>query len=167
MRSLYARRRRSLRSLAVRETRSPSNCGHMKSINKGYTKNQGNAWVRTCCFCCVCSHHPGMHRQSLRQIGGRSPGSQDSRRPRHTPVPKHVFTVEPGSTKKSIMQRTCHCITRAHQQPVNALHPNEQRQHRAHHDHVQELELPRHLVVEELNLRHLHGLRSRGGSHWE
>ena len=26
---------------------------------------------------------------------------------------------------------------------------------------------PHHLVVEELNLRHLHGLRSHGGSHWE
>ena len=82
-----------------------------------------------------------------------------------------LFTVEPGTAKKSTMQRTCHCTTQVHQQLVSVLHNKEQRQlslHTlAHNELVQELELHNHLVVDELNLGHLHSYRSHGGCHWE
>ena len=37
------------------------------------------------------------------------------------------------------MQRACHCITQVHQQLVNVLHPNEQRQPSLHNGHVLKL----------------------------
>ena len=58
-----------------------------------------------------------------------------AKRPKHPGADaEHVFTVEPRIAKKSSKQRTCHCITRAHRQLVDVLHPNEQRQLSLHNN---------------------------------
>ena len=57
---------------------------------------------------CVCYGHstPVIAAQSLRLIGGRSPGSQDSRRPRHLPSPRRRRTLHRRGLRKTQLAQT-------------------------------------------------------------
>ena len=70
-------------------------------------------WLRSCCCClghdlmCVYGHStPVTATQSLRLLGGRSPGSRDSRRPRHLPSPRRRRTLHRRGLQKTQLAQT-------------------------------------------------------------